>query len=296
MTSTLQDGIGLGFWSGSLSYSDAYGNTWTVPFGQQDADGNAWCVVSLVGMDGPDTVGAVAQRSGDDGGWATPAFFAPRVMTLTVTATCVDQASRDLARARLQAACPVNELADLTFGEAIPKTMQVRRSGKLGESSLNLGEVTFTVGLVAPDYRKYRDVYYSQATGVAVVQDGLVAPWVAPLAPPVNAPAGGIEVLNAGNTDTPPVLTVVGPMDAGFAITNQLVNARLRFPSVALAAGDQFVIDTLNRQSFLNGAYRPAAIGSVWWRLVPGSNPIRFDGTSSDGTGNLTVTWRDAWK
>lgn len=296
MTSALQDGVGLGFWSGGLSYSDAYGNTWTVPFGQQDSDGNAWCVVGLTGMDGPDTVGSVAQRSGDDGGWATPAFFAPRVMTLTVTATCVDQTSRDLARARLQAACPVNDLATLTFGESITKTMQVRRSGKLGETSLNLGEVTFTVGLVAPDYRKYRSVYYSQSTGLPATAAGLAAPWTAPLAPPSNTPAGALQILNAGNTDTPPVLTVVGPMDAGFSVTSTTANARLRFPSVSLVAGDQFVIDTLNRQSFLNGAYRPAGIGSVWWRLVPGSNSIRFGGNSSDGTGHLTVTWRDAWK
>lgn len=296
MTSVLQDGVGVGFWTGGLTYADAYGNSWTVPFGEQDADGNAWCVVALAGMDGPDTVGSVAQRSGDDGGWATPAFYAPRIMTLTVTATCIDQASRDLARARLQAAAPVNELATLTFGESIAKTMLVRRSGKISETSLNLGEVTFTVGLVAPDYRKYRTSYSEVSTGVVTTPSGLVAPWVAPLNPPSNAPAGLLTATNAGNTDTPPTLTVVGPMEAGFSITSRTVNAQLRYPGVTLSAGDQFVINTLDRQSFLNGSYRPAGIGSVWWRLAPGPNDIRFTGNSADGTGNLTVTWRDAWK
>src|SRR6266487_4502712 len=82
------------------------------------------------GWDSPDVQGAgVIPKSGDHGGWATPQFYAPRALTWTITASAPSQALRDQARALLQQAVPVSDLATIIYDEPVPKQIQARRSG-----------------------------------------------------------------------------------------------------------------------------------------------------------------------
>jgi len=106
----------IGYWTGSLSYG---GNT--IQFGQTDSNGITWQWNGIDGWDGPDTSGGVIQRSGDHGGWPSPQFYAPRTMTLRVTALAPSQALRDVARALLSQVVPVSDLAVLAYNEPVPK-------------------------------------------------------------------------------------------------------------------------------------------------------------------------------
>ena len=57
-----------------------------------------------------------------------PQYYAARAITLTVTASAPTQALRDLARALLQHAVPISDLAVFTYNEPVPKQAAVRRS------------------------------------------------------------------------------------------------------------------------------------------------------------------------
>ena len=148
-----------GFWTGGLIYSAA---DLDIEFGAVDGNGICWLWQKLEGWDGPDVQGAgVIARSGDHGAWASPQYFAARTMTLTVTASAPTQALRDTARALLQQAVPISDLAQLRYDEPVSKYAWVRRSGKITESYPTLSDVTFAIGLVAPDPRKYANVQRS---------------------------------------------------------------------------------------------------------------------------------------
>jgi len=149
-----------GFWTGSITYTPSWSaSPYTVNFGQTDfsftTTGVDWLWMSMQGWDSPPTSGSVVQRASDHGGWPTDQYFAPRTMTLTVHASASSQAERDQARAELQAAIPVNDLALLTYNEPIPKQAMVRRSGQIVETYADLTDVEFACVLVAPDPRKY---------------------------------------------------------------------------------------------------------------------------------------------
>lgn len=144
-----------GFWTGSISYTDAYGNVNAVNLGTVDSNNIFWYWLSITGWDGPDTSGSVIQRTSDHGGWPTPQYLAPRNIVWTIYAQAPDQPTRDLARKLLEAAVPINKLATFTYNEPTPKQVMVRRQGVITEQMLTTSEVMFTVTLVAPDPRKY---------------------------------------------------------------------------------------------------------------------------------------------
>ena len=167
------------------------------------------------GWDGAPVQGAgVIPRSGDHGAWASPQFYAARTLTLTCTASAQSQALRDVARAQLQQAVPISDLAVLRYDEPIPKVAYVRRSGAVTEAYPTLADVTFTVGLVAPDMRKYA------ATGKTVTISpvpsggggGMVVPFAVPFALDAAVPPGSTIAVNAGNFGSPPVAVINGPV------------------------------------------------------------------------------------
>ena len=288
--------VDVGFWTGGITYTPAVGAgpATDLEFGAVDANGIGWMLNSFDGMGGPDTVGQVVQQAGDHGGWATPQFYGPRVMTLTVTASAPSWALRDVARATLQQAVPVSDLALLRLDEPVPKQMLVRRSGGLPEKSLNLTDVQFSVILVAPDPRKYGTVLHS----LTATQQSIAAGLAPPLTPPITLPAGfppmAVACTNAGSFETRPVVTIRGPI-TGPGVVNQATGQKVTFSSLTLATSlDVLAVDFLNRQALLNGAYRTADLSSSWWVLPPGTTTVQVTGTGTTGS-QTTVAWRDAW-
>ena len=67
------------------------------------------------------------RKAGDHGAWAAPQYYAARAITLSVTASAPTQALRDLARALLQQAVPISDLATFAYNEPVPKQAAVRR-------------------------------------------------------------------------------------------------------------------------------------------------------------------------
>jgi hypothetical protein len=293
----------VGYWTGSIAYTPSAGtpaSPATISFGAVDGNGICWLWQKIDGWDTTDVQGAgVIPRSGDHGGWPSPAYYAPRTMTWTVTASAPTQALRDLARSILQAAVPVSDLAVLTYDEPVPKQALVRRSGKIPETYPTLADVTFSVLLVAPDPRKYgtqlkSDVAYTlNNSGI-----GFTLPLALPLALPAQPVGGTLQLLNAGNFETRPVVTISGPITAP-ALVNQTTGQTVSWSGLTVPAGSTLTVDFNVRQATLGGAgataaYRPADAFSVWWTMPPGMSTIQLTGSADTGA-SMVCQWRDSY-
>jgi Siphovirus-type tail component, C-terminal domain len=303
----------LGYWSGSLAYTPAAGTPAqpvTVTFGAVDGSGVGWLWQKVEGWDSPDVQGSgVIPRSGDHGAWASPQYYAARTMTLTVMASAPSQALRDQARATLQAAVPVSDLALLTYGEPVPKQAWVRRSGKVSETYPTLADVVFSIGLVAPDPRKYGTAQKSVTKALAPPNPGggLVVPFTLPVTLQAAPPPADVVATNAGNFETPLVAVITGPVTAP-VLANLTTGQAVSWASAALATGEQLVVDFLNRQAWLSpsvvsltpgvpstgGTYYAADVPSSWWQLAPGANTLYYSGTSGNGS-SATFYYRDSF-
>lgn len=281
--------VDLGYWTGAISY-----NGTEVVFGAVDTDGIAWLWQKLEGWDGPDVTGGLLQRAADHGAWPSPQFYQPRTLTWTVMATAPTQALRDVARAKLSAAIPVSQLAVLRYDEPIPKQAFVRRSGKITETYPTLTDVSFNIGLVAPDPRKYAVTQKVVSATVAAASTGFTLPAVFPLTIPAGQPPGsGVTVTNAGDFETRPVISVQGPV-TGPALVNTATGQSVSFSTLTLSPSDVLTVDFFNQQSFLNNVYRPADPVSVWWNLAPGTTVIALQATTNPGA-TISCVFADAF-
>lgn len=108
--------------------------------------------------------------------------------------------------------------------------------------------------------------------------------------------SGTVQVTNAGNFATRPVVTIAGPVTNPF-IENQTAGQLVDL-SITLAGGDILTIDFDSRTVLLGGtASRYSAVrqGSTFWELAPGVNNVRFGADVYDPAAAATVAWRDAW-
>jgi len=289
----------VGFWTGSIAYSPAVGPAVTISLGASDANGTQWVLNDFSGLDGVPTAGQVVQRAGDHGGYASPQFLAPRPITLTITASAISQAQRDVARYALHQAIPVgsgggSDLALFTFNEPVAKQCYVRGSGTaVTESCVSTSEVEFTVGLIAPDPRLYSAVQHSAVGTAGSRAAGLAPPWTPPITLPAGAPPASVSVTNAGNFETRPTVTIQGPITAP-QVQNVTTGQIVSYSALTLGAGDLLVLDFMNRVGTLNGVYRPADVSSAWSVMPPGATTFQMLGTASSGA-SMTVSWYDAW-
>jgi Phage tail protein len=289
-----------GFWTGTISYQPSWASApFTIPLGSVDDNGVAWILKGLKGWDGPPAVAQVIQRSADHGGWPSAGYYGPRLLTMSVTARAPSQALRDQAKEQLIQAVPVSDLATFVYNEPVPKQAYVRQNGSANITFTlpTLVDADFSIPLVCPDPRKYATVPFS---GTAT----LPAPVINPLTLPVTLPAGfpgsvpainsAVTCVNAGTFETRPVITISGPITSP-----QVVNAStaqvVSFTGLNLAATDQLVLYTDNRQSFLNGSFSPADTGSAWWVLEPGETQVYLTGDNFAGGATLTVSYSSAW-
>ncbi len=293
----------VGYWTGSLAYTPSAGTPAqpvTIDFGAVDGNGICWLWQKLEGWDGPDVQGAgVLAKSGDHGGWPSPQYYAARTLTWTITASAPTQALRDLARAILQAAVPVSDLAVLTYNEPVPKQIQVRRSGKVTESCPTLADVTFTVGLVAPDPRKYSVQQQTlPVTAPSVTPVGITVPFTVPFTLPAQQVGGSAVATNGGSFETRPVITITGPVTSP-SLTNVTTGQTVSWTGLVVPVGGILVADFSVQQAQLsltgtNPSYRPADPFSSWWTLPPGPSTIQLGGNADPGA-SAQIAWQDAW-
>lgn len=119
--------------------------------------------------------------------------------------------------------------------------------------------------------------------------------YVTPYILPVVWDIGGQPtiVTNSGNAVVYPVITIHDTTHDPI-LTNQATGEQFAM-SINTNDGDELVIDMLNRTVKLNGSdvIGNKVDGSVWFGLLVGDNPIRFDTDTALDNGYAEVVWRN---
>lgn len=119
--------------------------------------------------------------------------------------------------------------------------------------------------------------------------------YVTPYVLPVIWDLGGQPTIvsNSGNAVVYPTI-IIHDETHDPILTNQATGEQFAM-SINTNDGDELVIDMLNRTVKLNGSdvIGNKVDGSVWFGLLVGNNPIRFDTDTPDDSGYAEVTWRN---
>lgn len=250
----------------------------------------------ITGLDLPDVRTSSGNYAGRDGGYVGAQFFDPR--DISIQGTVFADSAADLETAR-------QDLQNAVRGKTV--TMQIITNG--GNSYIvycnlidfempipeDLFNAPFQIQLVAPD-----PTIYDNATGTALtvnvpllISGGYVYPVVYPVVySPGSSPT---TVTNSGTEAVYPIITLTGSA-TNPVITDQATNA---FTSLNLTTGpsDVIQIDMRQRTILLNGGsvFASQGVGSTFWSLVTGGNPIAL--TTSSGTDTVvgTVSWRSGY-
>ena len=176
-----------------------------------------------------------------------------------------------------------------------PKTSFVRLTGKpLIETTTARGRTEFSVLLKAPDPIKYE--YLTTGTNIELGYR--------------TKSVSGTDVTfnNLGNTRTPVIIELTGPVPAGATIRNSINYISSAIDDVietitvvkAVPTGSKLEIDTLNREAILvtgdevENARSYISTLSSWFYIQPDSkaaNLLRF----TSGTGSCKIFYRSGW-
>lgn len=256
-------------------------------------------LTEITGFDSPDVRESADDLVQMDGGIHGDFFYGRRPITMTGLilnpSGLTDRADRAMLVSRASDAMRGDASLVFTPPGGVQSIIWVRRQQPL---RITGGwQKQFQLQLVAADPR-----VYSYALNTAVVMASASSGDVGraydkqyDIDYGPAAPSGQVLITNGGSTLTYPVLTITGPA-TNPQITNMTTGQRISL-AYTLVAGEQLVIDTLNRTVKLGGvANRYGAIdflNTSWWGLVPGVNDLRI---ASFATGaSLRVDWRDAW-
>lgn len=124
---------------------------------------------------------------------------------------------------------------------------------------------------------------------------GFVLPVVLPITS--SAASGGTATLvNTGNAIAYPIITLSGAITNPF-IRNTSTNKTMRL-NYTMGVNDTVVIDMLEHIITLNSAaplISSKESDAVFWGLRPGSNVIKFSGSSSSDTGTMQISFNASY-
>jgi hypothetical protein len=194
-----------------------------------------------------------------------------------------------------------------------PHVFRFRRQGRTEDEQVTFivgSEVRIPIGgtsrravwtaqLVCSDPRIYSATFKSSSYDPTLgAGSGLVFPLKFPLDfGGVSGGAGDLACVNAGNFPTPPLYTITGPV-TNPVIHNDTLGEEIAIAGIALAAGQQLIVDVAARTATIAGISRVDLIDAsqtTWAEMVAGTNLLRMSGAAMvTGQTRLEVDWRDA--
>ena len=108
--------------------------------------------------------------------------------------------------------------------------------------------------------------------------------------------SGQVTATNAGTLYTYPLVTLNGDLTNPL-IANSTTGDYFQL-NYTIPSGSQVVIDFKNRTVMLDGVTNlitSIVAGSTWWVIEPGDNIISLQTASTGDTGNMTLTYREAY-
>lgn len=266
--------------------------------GVVDANNCVWYLTDYKGWAGsPAPRTNVVDREQSDGEFDGPVWQPGRQVTLDGKVVCpsnfVMHETMDVFNALLVAG---SRTAAMTVIEPhLTRQAVVRRDAENDFTPVGNTDALFSLILYAPDSNRYSSTLHSGATTLYQASAGRAYPLAFPRAYGGSGTAGIVNITNAGNVTTYPVITITanaGPM------VNPTVTAfgglTLVF-SLSLNAGDSLVIDTGLRTVLLNTAARAWPLTNGTLGCAPGITQFLFNAFSADPTAAMSVAWRDAY-
>jgi hypothetical protein len=174
---------------------------------------------------------------------------------------------------------------------------------RMVESNLRLirsGRSVSNAAFVALDPLVYSgELHTTGVIPLPIYISGMSVPLLVPFLIETNRIGGGATLVNAGTALTGLRLRLDGPLSEP-SVTLQRSDGlvqTLRF-LLEIETGQWLDVDTAARTVLLNGLPQASQRGQTvvqngWPLLPPGTSEIRF--AASDGSGTLTVEYRDAW-
>ena len=268
-----------------------------IVFGVTDSFGVEWVLSELRGWSDPaESTNEVEQRTGEHGGriLGTPKYT-PRYMQLIGSCIAATWDDADEALGRLWASVPLSTPAWMNVASRRTLAALVAQDGKpeLDQESSKGGTRTFSIGLVAPDPRRYSPDVVTVSTGLPQTTGGFSLPLVAPLTIGATITSGRITAVNEGNMETRPTITLMGPVPAGWTITHN--SGRRLYGRDAITAGRTLTLDFDDRSALLDGVAAQVVSGA-WFDLEPGDNTVSFNAATFDPAAQMTLTYRHAFK
>lgn len=258
------------------------------------------------GFDDPNRRTPMYDKPGANDDVVSNSWYGARQLQIPGRVSGLTIAQHRLNRRSLQNALRI--IKDLN-GQALPILMtfqtdddlflQAEVHGQDGQQAVqfinkSLNHSGFVLNLVAPDHR-----FYSQSQQNVTVNlpssSGLVYPVIYPVTYPA-AIGGQATVNNAGDENTPFVLTFYGPLTNPF-IKNLTTGESFQV-NLTLNSGDFLTIDMLNNTMVLNNisnALSAFVLSNVWMELIPGDNVIQFGSGMSSDSGYSILSFRSAY-
>lgn len=256
---------------------------------------------SVDGLDEPDRRIASAPNPGSDGGFVASTLYGMRGVTISGALKQQSAARMSAARSALGQKCllkrditgaKVLKTVSFTLIDGRQFTIQAEVSS-FKAPNFGTGAVEFLIQLVAEDPLLYDPTEKSSGTIVRASGGGLIVPFVSPAVSAASSGGSGVAT-NGGNSDTPVLMKLVGPLTNPY-ILNQASGLFMQL-NYTIPAGTTVLIDTSDG-TILNAdggsLFDRRANGISFFQLLPGANPIAFSTSDSTDTGHLELVWHD---
>lgn len=262
------------------------------------ADGGHFIITGVTGLGPADIRTSNFLFSGRNGGLITDQFYGFRNMAITgeIGANNITLGELKADRMTLLNALPIGTTIAVYITDFFGDVYRIDANvtdAKVEYKRRGFGS-DFIIQLTAGD-----PLFYSTDGGdvqTATINrtldnGGYATPYILP----VIWDVGGQPtiVTNSGNAVVYPVITIHDTTHDPI-LTNQATGEQFAM-SINTNDGDLLVIDMFNRTVKLNGSdvIGNRVDGSVWWGLLVGDNPIRFDTDTVSDNGYAVANWRN---
>lgn len=266
-----------------------------------DSDGNIWIWQEIEGwFGGLDVRAAPVPRPLADGEHDGPAPFGGRTVTVSGSLVATSRAGLQRGMDRLAGvlASGTRRRGPLIIDEAqrgLARQALVRLAGPTMITRTSTYQAEWSISLYAADPIRHGLTEHSLHLIPFSSGGGRVYNLVPNRHYGTSDQSGTGDAHNAGNTNAPMVISLIGPC---LNPSVRLVGGdAVRYMGTVIA-GEVVVIDTGRRTVLLNGANRRQNLSadSRWITLPPGDSRLLF-WTDDAGakTGEAFITWQDAW-
>lgn len=255
----------------------------------------------LVGFDVPPVRLSSYDKIGEWGSFLSNQLYSARLITLQGDVYAYDVVTFEQRRRALLNllqvtkdgnSVPTSHTLQFTTLDNLTLTANVYLQG-LQFDRTNLLSASFNMTLFCPDFAFY-NVNSTSVTLNVLSPGGGVIPIIFPMV--LSASSGNTTIaVNNGNTPTFPLITLTGPL-TNPTIQSNTLNRYMTF-STTLASGQQLVVDMKNKliTQGTSPKYSLLSSGYNWWWLNPGNNTLELITTNNSDTGNVLLTYNDAY-